>query len=364
MRLTYTAMLIVLTALVVYSSPLYDAVINYTAPLEQAPPDHVLNVGNCTVYVYVVYDFYKPKSPLTLHITDQWVVYNETKFKAMHNETLYKRLPPLSPGEVRLVLDKLMELLGTDVEVVWNRERPTASSWYETTHIKARNTQELKNQLRNIAGREVAVHFDEIIDAFKRGQEEVVAVSSVSWYPDNVVFKYDPPNRITIRATNITEVSKLLERVKNQLGVGIYKRLYVEVWLGSYLTKVNETALRNAAMQLEREMGTVKEYRDKYGRLRGVEGLVHMFMRSVGPVYLVFPFPNGTAPDKATVEKVVKRFIELSGWCQSPVVAEFWPKTGVELFYAQDQATPLFLPAAVAAAAALAVAFGLVKRRS
>lgn len=134
------------------------------------------------------------------------------------------------------------------------------------------------------------------------------------------------------------------------------------MWLGSYFTKVNETALRNAAMQLEREMGTFKEIKDRYGRLLGVEGVIDIFMGSVGPVYLIFPFPNGTAPDKATMEKVVERFVELSGWCQSPIVAEFWPKTGIDLLPPVDP--PPLLPIAVATMAALAIAFGLVKRRS
>lgn len=201
MRLTYTAMLIALTALVVYSSPLYDVVINYTAPLEQVSPDYVLNVGNCTVYVYVVYDFYKPKSPLTLYIAHRMVVYNETKYNAMRNETLYRRLPPLSPGEVRLVLDKLIELLGTDVEVVWSHERPNASSWHGTTRVKARNIQELKDRIRNITGGEVAVHFDEI-ETFKRAQTEATWVYSVRWYLNSAVFEYDPPNRLKTRPTD------------------------------------------------------------------------------------------------------------------------------------------------------------------
>ncbi|MEZ0318895.1 MAG: hypothetical protein ABWK05_02740 [Pyrobaculum sp.] len=360
----YIIVLVALTTLVVYSSPLYDVVVNYTAPLKQVPPDYVLNINNCNVYVYVVEDLHKPKSPLTLYLTYRVVVYNETKYRTMHNETLYKRLPPLSQGEDRLVLDKLLELFGTDVEVVWNRVRVNASSWSETTHIKAKNAQELKDKLKAVAGQEVVLHLDELKEAFRRGHREVAWVYTVRWRLDDVVLDYDPPNRVVIYTTNITKTSMALSKVERQLGRDVYRRLYVEVWLGSYFTRVNETALRNAAMQLEREMGTIREYRDENGMLRGAEGLIHILVGELGPVYLIFPFPNGTAPDKATVEKVVKRFIELSGWCQSPIVAEFWPKTGVELLYAQDRPTPLLLPVAVAAVAALAIAVGMVGRRA
>jgi hypothetical protein len=87
---------------------------------------------------------------------------------------------------------------------------------------------------------------------------------------------------------------------------------------------------------------------------------------------LVFPYPNGSAPpDRATAEKVVRRFIELAGVCRSPMVVEFWPKTGYEWATGRRDYTPLlvdiplFLAAAAGVAAiATAAVFILKKRRT
>jgi len=86
---------------------------------------------------------------------------------------------------------------------------------------------------------------------------------------------------------------------------------------------------------------------------------------ATGSLYVVFPFPGGTAPDRATAERLVRRFVELSGFCESSLVVEFWPKTGID-FLVPECIPRIWLFAIVAAVgAAVAVAVGLFvfKRR-
>jgi len=86
---------------------------------------------------------------------------------------------------------------------------------------------------------------------------------------------------------------------------------------------------------------------------------------------LVFPYPNGSAPpDRVTAEKVVRRFIQLAGVCRSPMVAEFWPKTGYEWATGRRDYTPLlvadtplFLAVAAGAAAVATAAVLILKKR-
>jgi hypothetical protein len=121
------------------------------------------------------------------------------------------------------------------------------------------------------------------------------------------------------------------------------------------LVKVAET--------LERELGTVKKLPN------GVEGIIHVLIFGgpgrVGPYLLVFPYPNGTSPpDRATAEKVVRRFVELAGMCRSPMVAEFWPKTGYERAAGRRDYTPLLVAVAAGIAAVATAALFILKRRS
>jgi hypothetical protein len=103
-----------------------------------------------------------------------------------------------------------------------------------------------------------------------------------------------------------------------------------------------------------------------------VEGTIDVLHYGhVGPYLLVFPYPNGSAPpDRATAEKVVRRFVELAGVCRSPMVVEFWPKTGYERATGRRDYTsllvdtPLFLAAAAGAAVATAAVLILKKRRT
>jgi hypothetical protein len=72
-------------------------------------------------------------------------------------------------------------------------------------------------------------------------------------------------------------------------------------------------------------------------------------------------------PDRVTAEKVVRRFVELAGVCRSPMVVEFWPKTGYEWATGRRDYTPLLVDTplilAVAAGAAVATAAVFILKR-
>ncbi len=61
----------------------------------------------------------------------------------------------------------------------------------------------------------------------------------------------------------------------------------------------------------------------------------------------------------------MRRFIELAGVCRSPMVAEFWPKTGYEWATGRRDYTPLLLAAAAGAVVVVPIAaMFILKRRS
>jgi len=138
----------------------------------------------------------------------------------------------------------------------------------------------------------------------------------------------------------------------------------VELWHGPYLISDDEAeALRKAVWMLNEEHRGVWEFRDKEGRVRQVWGTVSLAVDGVGPPYVIFPRPSDLTPDETTAGRLVRRFVELSGFCKSPLVVEFWPRPELEP-PSTEQSPPLWPFAAVGAAiAAVVVNLLIVKRR-
>ena len=113
----------------------------------------------------------------------------------------------------------------------------------------------------------------------------------------------------------------------------------------------------NAAMRWEREIGTVKKLEG------GVAGIIHIFLLSqdLGPAYFVFHYVNGTPPDEETAKRLISRYVELAGVCPSPLIVEFWPKTGVDYLIVKPDYRVFILPA-VAAAVTIIVALFIARR--
>mgnify|MGYP000028702845 CR=1 FL=1 len=86
---------------------------------------------------------------------------------------------------------------------------------------------------------------------------------------------------------------------------------------------------------------------------------------------MIFTYPSGTAlPDRATAEKVVRRFIELAGVCRSPMVVEFWheiyglnPIRGYILLFVAAVAGVLFVATVMGVAAVATAAIFILKKR-
>jgi hypothetical protein len=171
--------------------------------------------------------------------------------------------------------------------------------------------------------------------------------------------KFFQVENLVIEATRWEKAFEILSQIRETAG-GRTPPAYI--YIVPYWADDEEGGkLARAAETLERELGTVRELPN------GVEGTIHVLRYGhVGPYMLVLPYPNGTSPpDRATAEKVVRRFIELAGVCRSPMVVEFWPKTGYELATLRRDYTPLILAVAAGiAAVATAAVFILKKRRT
>jgi len=172
--------------------------------------------------------------------------------------------------------------------------------------------------------------------------------------------KFFQVENLVIEATRWEKAFEILSRIGEAAG-GRTPPAYI--YITPYWTSEEEVRrVVKVAETLERELGTVRELPN------GVEGTIHVPIFGgpgrVGPYMLVFPYPNGSAPpDRATAEKVVRRFVELAGVCRSPMVAEFWPKTGYEWATGRRDYTPLLLAVAAGAAAVATAAVLILKKR-
>jgi len=179
-------------------------------------------------------------------------------------------------------------------------------------------------------------------DALRAGKQKAAYLWYAVWQKGDVevVITLDPYyTSLDVATADLGKAVELLRGVKEEVGP-VYDLVRVALHHGPYLLPRDEafrTALIKATKTIEEELSTVREYRDELGRFRGVEGIMHTFATSTGPLYVVFPYPNGTAPDKAVAERLVRRFVEPSGFCENPLVVEFWPKTGFEPLPAYPQ---------------------------
>jgi len=116
-------------------------------------------------------------------------------------------------------------------------------------------------------------------------------------------------------AVNLSSAVEALEKARETAGE-LWNSVEVRLWYGPYLVPDDaRSALAKAALTLEGELG----------RPDGV--ILVSSVGNVGPLYVMAPYPNGTAPDRATAERFVRRFVELSGFCKSPLAVEFLPNT-------------------------------------
>jgi len=339
------ALLLIAAALAAVDlSDLVDAVYTNPSPLEQLTPTYVVEVNGCVAPVYVV------DSP-----SDIPRMYNVTYFST------YKKLRPLTSAEVEKLLDALFQVLGPSAkaEVTVDEGGPL---WFKDLPIEARNAAQLAEEARRAVEADFYLGAADAYEALERGARRVAYLSLVKWWRGDlgaVFLQRHSSAHLMVLAANLSAAVEALKKAKETVGE-VWNHVSVVLEQGPYIVPDDvREALGEAAQRLEKELRTVQEIRDERGWVRRVKGTILVFtVGKVGPVYVVFPYPNGTAPDRATAERLVRRFVELSGFCESPLVVEFWPKTEFEPML--PVGLPPLWPYAAAVGAALAVAVVLL----
>ena len=350
-------------------SGLVDDVINATSPLERFQPNYVFYVNGCKVLVFIT-DFDEKNSPLTAgNITDLHILSNKSS-------------TPLNSTQAERLLDALLKRLGPPSKVTVamahrrvvvedNSSIPVTLEWRDLLHIAASTARGLREEAERALGEEVLLGPKDVREAIRAGRQEVAYLADVVWQNKDVrvVITLDLYHTsLDVATADLAKAVELLRGVREEVGP-IYDLVRVTLKYGPYLLPRDEkfrAALINATQTIEKELGTVREVRDVCGHLLGIEGTMHTFAPlATGPLYVVFPFPGGTVPDRATAERLVRRFVELSGFCESPLVVEFWPKTGIDFLVPECTPRTLLFAIVAAVGAAVAVAVGLLmlKRR-
>jgi len=347
---------VVLLLLVASSATAYAqsvVVLNFTAVVDVAKPDFVMDVDGCSVYVYVVRDFETAKTPL------------------LHTDVPRTRMPA-SPMESEEILDAFIKALGPRFKAYVTIIKPEGGLKDRAVEVSIHSSTELRRAIERALGVDLARNYIEASSAVIKTQRPTAYTESLAIeMKDAQVFlfflgggngsKFFQVEKLVIEATRWEKAFEILSRIREAAGG---RTPPAHIYITPYWTSEEEVRrLVKAAETLERELGTVREIPN------GVEGIIHVMTFGgpgrVGPYMLVFPYPNGSAPpDRATAEKVVRRFVELAGVCRSPMVAEFWPKTGYERATGRRDYTPLILAVAAGAAAVATAAVFILKRRS
>jgi hypothetical protein len=323
---------------------------NFTALVDVAKPDFVMDVNGCSVYVYVVRDFATAKTPL------------------LHTDVPMTSMPA-PPMDSEEILDAFIKALGPRFTAYVTIIKPEGGLKDRAVEISVHSSTELRRAIERALEVDLARNYIEASSAAIKTQRPTAYPNSLAIeMKDAQVFlfflgggngsKFFQVRKLVIEATRWEKAFEILSQIREAAG-GRTPPAYI--YITPYWTDDEEgRKLVRAAETLERELGTVRELPN------GVEGIIHVLHYGhVGPYLLVFPYPNGSAPpDRATAEKVVRRFVELAGVCRSPMVAEFWPKTGYERATGRRDYTPLFLAAAAGVAAIATAAVFILKRRS
>jgi hypothetical protein len=317
------------------------SVYNFTALVDVVKPDFVVDVDSCSVYVYVVRDFETAKTPL------------------LHTNVPMTSMPA-SPMDCEEILDAFIKTLGPRLKGRAKIYKPDGGLPEErTVEVDAHNSTELIRALEKALGMPVLRSYSDALNTVDNTKKPAALLISIQKEEEDARASFVfSENVIMISSSSGEKAFEILSRIREAAGGRTPPAL---IGITPYWTSEEEVRrLVNAAVTLERELGTVRELPN------GVEGIIHvMTFNRVGPYMLVFPYPNGSAPpDRVTAEKVVRRFIQLAGVCRSPMVVEFWPKTGYGWATGRRDYTPLLVAVAAGIAAVATAALSILKRRS
>ncbi len=316
-------------------------VLNFTAVVDVAKPDFVMDVDGCFVYVYVVRDFETAKTPRFLTVP-------ETSM-------------PASPMESEEILDAFIKALGPRLTAYVTIVEPSGALEDRAVEINVRNSTELRRAIEEALGASLARNLDEAYSAAIKTQRATA-------YPEYLAKKMEDAQvylfflgggngssffqvlKLVIEVTQWEKALEVLSHIGEAAG-GRTPPAYIYI-TPYWADKEEIRRLDNAARELHNSV-FVKSY------------------GGFGPYIVIFTYPSGTAlPDRVTAEKVVRRFVELAGVCRSPMVVEFWrygldPVRGYILLFVAAVAGVLFVATVMGVAAvATAAVFILKKRRT
>ncbi len=317
-------------------------VLNFTAVVDVAKPDFVMDVDGCSVYVYVVRNIETAKTP-------SFPIVPETSM-------------PASPMDSEEILDAFIKALGPRLTAYVTIVEPSGALNYREVEISVRNSTELRRAIEEALGASLARNLDEARSAAIRTQRATA-------YPEYLAKKMEDAHvylffgggngssffqvsKLVIEVTQWEKALEVLSRIGEAAG-GRTPPAYIHI-APYWADKEEIRRLDNVAMEFYNNVFVMS-----YGR--------------VGPYIVIFTYSSRTAlPDRVTAEKVVRRFIELAGVCRSPMVVEFrreiyWlgpVRDYISLFVAAAVGVLFVATVMGVAAVATAAVFILKKRRA
>jgi len=319
---------VVLLLLVALSATAYAqsvVVYNFTAVVDVAKPDFVMDVNGCSVYVYVVRNIETAKTPSFLTVP-------ETSM-------------PASPMESEEILDAFIKALGPHLTAYVTIVTRSGALKYRVVEISVRNSTELRRAIEEALGVSLARNaYPEYLA--KKMEDAHVYLFFIGSRNGSKFFQVE---KLVIEATRWEKALEVLSRIGEAAG-GRTPPAYIRI-TPYWADKEEVRRLENAAGKLHNSV-----FVKSYGHL--------------GPYIVIFTYPSGKAlPDRVAAEKVVRRSVELAGVCRSPMVVEFWreiygvdPVRGyISLFLAA--AVGVLLVATVMGVAAVATAAVFILRR-
>jgi len=348
-RVVATVLLFAAAALAAVDlSGLVDFVYNTTSPLERFTPTYVFEIDGCKALVYMVDPTLK-NSPLETWRRD-YSRYDPTHYSRT------KSLRPLTSAEAEKLLNALYQVLGPSAGATVTG-RTENGVWFEGRSVEAVDAAQLVEKLREVVEVDFYLGAADDQKASEKGAGQEAYLYQVHWIRGDltVFFTQDYSSaRLEVWTANLSAAVETLKKVKEAAGE-LWNSVAVILWHGPYhISDYARKDLIRAAFMLEEELGGVWDSKGGEGQRKHV--LVHVdFPKGlVGPLYVTVEYPSGTMPDSATAERLVRRFVELSGFCKSPLVVEFWPR---------PELPPTWLFAVVGAALAVAVGLLVLTRR-
>jgi hypothetical protein len=204
---------VVLLLLVALSATAYAqsvVVSNFTALVDVAKPDFVMDVDGCSVYVYVVRDFETAKTPL-LHTDVQ-----ETSM-------------PASPMDSDEILDAFIKALGPRFKAYVTIIKPEGGSERRAVEISVHSSTELRRAIEEALGVDLARNYIEASSAATKTQRPVAYPDSLAIeMKDAQVFlfflgggngsKFFQVEKLVIEATRWEKAFEILSRIGEAAG--------------------------------------------------------------------------------------------------------------------------------------------------